>query len=123
MINNTDLVHRYLSAIDPTRLDTDALAALLAPEVVIDDLLMPLTGADTFIEAITTAPPSPMTSTIQEVIGDDGAGLASARVLVEIAGRAIQYHQWFWIEDGRITRIEVLYDPRPFLELAAEQPA
>lgn len=120
MTSTTDLVHRYLAAINPMAPDTEQLAAVLAGDVVIDDVLMPLSGADTFIKAISGAPGMPLTSTVQDVIGDDETGRASARVLVEVAGRSIQYQQWFWIDQNKISRIEVLYDPRPFLELAAE---
>ena len=35
-------------------------------------------------------------------------------------GSSVPFSQWFWIEEGKIAKIRVIYDPRPFLELAAE---
>ncbi len=32
----------------------------------------------------------------------------------------MQYAQWFTMRDGKIARLEVIYDPRPFLEMGAE---
>ncbi|MEM7339912.1 MAG: nuclear transport factor 2 family protein [Actinomycetota bacterium] len=120
MTTNTDLVRQYLAAIDPAAPDTERLATLVTADLVLVDVLMPLSGADTLLDALQGGSGMPITSTVQDVIGDDAAGTAAARVLVEVAGRAIQYLQWFWITDGRINRVEVIYDPRPFLELAAE---
>lgn len=31
-------------------------------------------------------------------------------------GGVIRYAQWFDLRDGKICRLEVIYDPRPFLE-------
>ena len=35
---------------------------------------------------------------------------------VAITGK-IRYAQWFKLREGLITRMEVIYDPRPFLQL------
>lgn len=55
-----------------------------------------------------------MRATVQDVVGDDA--VVAARVLFEMAGMSVQFSQWFWILDGKISRVQVVYDPRSFLQ-------
>ena len=32
---------------------------------------------------------------------------------------SVQFCQWFWLVEGKIARIQVVYDPRPFLEMGS----
>jgi len=117
-MDNTKLVREYLHVATPGQLDIDRLREFLADDVTIDDPLMSIQGADAFIQALEGTPSGGgMTSTVQDVVGD--GDLVAARVLFEAMGMAIQFCQWFWIADKKIEKIQVVYDPRPFLEMGS----
>ncbi len=111
---NRELVERYLAVATPGNLEPDRIRAFLADDVVIEDALMPTTGADDFVEALRQTPSGgDMTATVSNVVADET--VAAARVLFRAGELAVTFSQWFWITNGRISRIEVIYDPRPFL--------
>lgn len=111
---NRELVERYLAVATPGSLEPDRIRPFLADDVVIEDALMPNTGADAFVEALRQTPRGgDMSATVTNVIADEN--VASARVLFRAGELAVTFSQWFWITDGRFSRIEVVYDPRPFL--------
>ncbi|MEM9565960.1 MAG: nuclear transport factor 2 family protein [Actinomycetota bacterium] len=116
-MDNTQLIRDYLAVAVPGQLQLDRLRAFLADDVVIDDPLMSIEGADAFVAALEATPSGgDMTSTVQDVVA--GGDLVAARVHFRAGELAVQFSQWFWIADGRITRIQVIYDPRPFLAAA-----
>lgn len=114
---NQELIRRYLSVASPGSLDPDSVRKFLADDVLIEDTLMPSSGADAFVAALRQVPSGEgMSASVQHVVADDRVG--AARVLFQAGEMKVQFSQWFWIEDGKITRIQVIYDPRPFLEAA-----
>lgn len=117
-MSNNQLVRDYLAVATPGRIDLERIRSFLADDVQIEDPLMTISGADDFIEALrsTGAGSGGMRSTVQDVIGD--GDVIAARVLFEAGPMTVQFGQWFWIEDGKIARVQVIYDPRPFLEHA-----
>lgn len=121
-MTNTELVRNYLAVATPGRLRLDEVRSFLADDVSIEDPMMSVEGADAFVALLAQTGgdgSGQMTSTVQDVIGDGDT--VAARVLFEAGGIPIQFSQWFWIVDGRIARIEVVYDTGPFAELAAQQ--
>ena len=116
-MSNNQLIRDYLAVAIPGRLDFDALRSFLADDVRVDDPLMPIEGADSFVDALRQTPTDGgMSSTVQDVVGD--GDVVAARVLFEAGPMSVQFSQWFWLDEGAITRIEVVYDPRPFLAMA-----
>lgn len=111
---NRELVYRYLAVATPGNLNPDRIREFLADDVLIEDALMPSTGADAFVEALRQTPSGgDMSATVSNVVADES--VAVARVLFRAGEMAATFSQWFWIENGRFSRIEVVYDPRPFL--------
>ncbi|MDH3680166.1 MAG: nuclear transport factor 2 family protein [Acidimicrobiia bacterium] len=118
-MSNNRLVRDYLAVATPGQLDLDAIRSFLADDVQIEDPLMSISGADGFIEALRstgTESGGGMRSTVQDVVGD--GDVVAARVLFEMGPMTVQFSQWFWITDGKIARVQVIYDPRAFLERA-----
>lgn len=114
-MSNNQLVRDYLAVATPGQLDLDMIRSFLTDDVRIDDPLMQTVGADEFIDALGATPSGGgMTSTVQDVVGD--GDVVAARVLFEMGPMAVQFSQWFWITDGKIARVQVIYDPRQFLE-------
>lgn len=115
--SNRELIRRYLEVATPGSLDPDRIREFLADDVVIDDPLMAISGADAFTDALRQVPnDETMGSTVQHIVADDD--LVAARVLFTAGEMEVQFAQWFWLDGDRITRIEVVYDPRPFLGAA-----
>lgn len=116
-MDNTQLVRDYLDVAIPGQLQLDELRSFLADDVTIDDPLMAIEGADAFVAALEATPSGgDMGAAVQEVIGD--GDVVAARVLFQAGDLRVQFSQWFWVTDGRIERIQVIYDPRPFLAAA-----
>ncbi len=116
-MDTNELVRNYLAVAVPGRLKLDELRSFLAEDVTIDDPLMAIEGADAFVAALETTPSGgDMGATVQEVVGDDD--VVAARVLFTAGDLTVQFSQWFWVADGLIQRIQVIYDPRPFLAAA-----
>lgn len=116
-MDNNELVRNYLDVAVPGRVELERLRTFLADGVTIDDPLMSIEGADAFVAALAATPTGgEMAATVQEVVGH--GDVVAARVLFEAGAMTVQFSQWFWIDDGRIERIQVVYDPRPFLAAA-----
>lgn len=112
---NAQLIRDYLEVATPGRLRLDRIREFVADDVTVDDPLMPFDGADAFVEALGRTPSAGgMRSTVQDVVAD--GDVVAARVLFEMGDLIVQFSQWFWMEGGKIARIQVVYDPRPFLE-------
>ncbi len=113
-----ELARRFLRATDPSDLRPEEVRELVAPDVAITDPLMPPVDSAAAFEAMLSQAGGGIhvTSTVQDVIGDER--LVAARILVEVNGTPIDYAQWLWFEGDRITRVQTIYDPRPYLELA-----
>ena len=112
---NRSLIERYLQVATPGNLEPDRIRAFLADDVEVDDPLMSVSGADAFIDVLRQVPASPdMGATVQDIVA--GTELVAARVLFTAGPMTVQFAQWFWVDEDKITRIEVVYDTRPFLE-------
>jgi hypothetical protein len=117
-MDSIQFVRDYLDVATPGRVQIAQIRSYLADDVSIEDPMMPIEGADAFIAALgQTGSGEGMRSTVQDVVGSDD--VVAARILFEMMGRQIQFCQWFWLSDEKIQRIQVVYDPRPFLEVAS----
>lgn len=116
-MTNTEIIRAYLEVAIPGQLQLDRIREFLADDVKIEDPLMSIDGADEFVGALRALDSGGgMRSTVQDVVGSDD--VVSARILFEMAGTTVQFSQWFWLADGKISRVQVIYDPRPFLEMS-----
>jgi hypothetical protein len=82
--------------------------------------LMSADSAGDYISQITAAGDElEMVAEVRRLIGQGNIVAA----LVEFQGPRgpMTYAQWFELRDGKICRLEVVYDPRPFLPAQAPQ--
>lgn len=115
---NATLIRNYLEVTTPGSLQLDRISSFLADDVTIDDPLMSMSGADAYIAALSQTPTDGgMRSTVQDVVAD--GDVVAARVLFEAGDLQVQFAQWFWVENDVISKIQVVYDPRPFLGQSA----
>ncbi|MEM9746772.1 MAG: nuclear transport factor 2 family protein [Actinomycetota bacterium] len=115
-MTDEELITAYLTATTPGAIDLETTRSLLHDDVVVHDPLMSFEGADAYVEALGQTPRGEMSSTVEYVLTGDG--VAAAKVLFEAPGLTVDFAQWLWFDHGRSRRIQVIYDPRPFLEAA-----
>ena len=119
-MNSIELVREYLAASAPGQKQFDRVRAMLTDDFTHTDTLMGATSADDFVSKIRGYAEGgggpPMSLEIDEITGDDK--IVAALTQLKIGPTTITYAQWFWIEDGKIQKAHVIYDPRPFLEMA-----
>ncbi len=125
-----DVVDAYLAATRPDAIDVDAIRSVIADDITVEDPLMSSIGAEAYLTAMSQVAGAGggASSTVQHLLsgtvtGAEVAGEAevlAARVLFEAPGMSVQFCQWFWVAEGRISRIQVVYDPRTFLAGASD---
>lgn len=113
MPDHTRLVRDYLEALHSGRLAR--ARELLADDLVYHDPMMTARDADDLIRQVEGFGGAANTE-IREVVGQ-GDVVAALTTFRPPQAPAIPFSQWFRIGDGRITSIQVIYDPRPFLEM------
>ena len=112
-----DIVRQYLEVATPGSLDPDRVRPLLADDYSVEDPLMPVSGADAFVDKLRSVAGTPGDAggTVEAVVGDEGIVCALTRF--QAGPTTIWFSQWFWVEDGKIARSRVIYDPRAFLAM------
>ena len=116
-MDDVKLVRNYLEATTPGRIDFDRTRKYLFDDVSVIDPLMSVDGADAFVEQLRKVSETPggeaMRTVVEAVVGADGVVAALTRF--EAGDIRVTFTQWFWVADGKIRRVEVVYDPRSFL--------
>lgn len=117
MTNPADLVTTYLEALTSGPAGLVAARELLADDLEYHDPLMAVDRADDLIAQLTLMSPETADIELVEVTDRDGV-VAVLTTFGMPDGSRLPFTQWFWVEGGKITRSRVIYDPRPFLEMA-----
>lgn len=113
----TQLVRQYLDATDPADLKLDRLRELLADDFRVSDPMAGASTADEFVGQLRGFGGAPgMKNIVEAVIGQGDRVAVLSRF--EVADKRITFSTWFRVIDDKIASVEVVYDPRPFLEMA-----
>jgi ketosteroid isomerase-like protein len=115
MPTTAEIVRSYLEAMYPGTDRLDAARSLLADDFQLVDPLMTVTSADDLLEqvrAFGTRSDGPR-NRIRHIVAD-GDTAASLSEFPGPDGEPMTYAQWFWVREGKIAKIQVVYDPRPF---------
>jgi ketosteroid isomerase-like protein len=87
---------------------------LLADDFVFRGPLMVADSADEYLEQLTAyGDELELYAEVRSLI--QGGSQVAALVDFQGPGGIIPYAQWFTFQDDKIQRLEVIYDPRPFL--------
>ena len=116
-MNAIDTVRAYLDVATPgPGLDPDKVRPLLADDYSVEDTLMGAASADEFVEKLRQAAAGGGGSAeVEAVVGDDEVVAALTRF--EMGPTHVMFTQWFWVQDGKLKKSRVIYDPRPFLAM------
>lgn len=121
-MNPIELVRGYLDAATPGNIQFDKVRTYLADDYRVKDPLMTVQGADAFVEQLRQVSQGggpEMRTTVEAVVGADDIVVALTRF--EMGPVKVTFSQWFWVKGDKIQHSEVIYDPRPFLELRGSQ--
>jgi len=117
--DNAQRIRDYLEALFSGPEGRARARAVLADDLEYHDPMMEARDADDLIEQIEAyGEGGGARNEIREVIAD-GSRVAALTAFHLPDGRSVSFSQWFWIEEGKIVKIRVIYDPRPFLEMVA----
>lgn len=97
----------------------DEARSYLADDLRFTDPLMQVADADDLIRQVRrfsegAGEGEPVPLKIHEII-ESGNVVAVLNDFPLPGGDVVTYSQWFWLENGKIVQIQVVYDPRLFL--------
>lgn len=115
-MERTDIVRAYYEEFFSGPARHSDVRRLLTDDFVFRDPLMAADSADEYVETLRRlGDEMDLRVKVRRIVGD-GPHVAA---LVDLEGATpVTYSQWFTFEGDRISRLEVVYDPRPFLEAA-----
>lgn len=114
-MSNVDIIRNYFHQFFSGKSRQSDVHQLLADDFTFRDPLMSADSADEYVDQLKAfGDEMELYADLRAVVGD--GDLVAA--LVDFQGPAgkMTYAQWFTLRQGKIARIEVVYDPRPFLE-------
>jgi ketosteroid isomerase-like protein len=118
-MSNVDIIRGYFKEFFSGPARHSAVRRLLVDDFEFRDPLMSANSADDYVQQLKALGDEfEMYAEVRQLIGEQDQVAA----LVDFQGPAgtITYAQWFTLREGKIARLEVVYDPRTFLN-AEEQ--
>jgi ketosteroid isomerase-like protein len=118
-MNNVRIIQEYFQRFFSGPARHSEVREYLSEDFVFRGPLMKADTAADYINQITsTGDELEMVARVRQLIGQGD----SVAALVEFQGPGgpMTYAQWFELRDGKISRLEVVYDPRPFLGLSPD---
>lgn len=119
MANPTEVVRTYLDALTTGSAGLGTARELLADDLEYHDPMMSVDSADELISQLEQLDAEHADIELVEMASGDGV-VATLTSFAMPNGERVPFTQWFWVDEAKITRSRVIYDPRPFLELGAE---
>lgn len=119
MTDPSDLVRTYMEALTSGSAGLATARELLADDLEYHDPMMTVDRADELIAQLEQLNAESADIRLVEMVAADGV-VATLTDFAMPNGDRIPFTQWFWVDEGQITKSRVIYDPRPFLEMRAE---
>lgn len=113
-MDNLEIIRAYFDRFFSGKTRHSEVRSLLTDDFTFRGPLMSADSADEYVAQLRSfGDEMEMVAHVREMIGKDEVVAA----LVDFEGPTglIPYGQWFTLRGGRIARLEVVYDPRPFL--------
>ena len=113
-MSNTDVVRAYMQTLFSGKLHPDHLRKYLDSGFELVDPLMSARGVDDFIQQLKARGEElALQGEVREIVSE--GDFVATLVAFHGPRGPITYSQWFTVCDGKITRLEVFYDPRSFI--------
>ena len=114
-MTNSDIVRDYFKRFFSGKARHSDVRSLLADDFTSRDPLMSADSADAYVDRLKAFGDTLATHADVRHVLADGDTVAA---LVDFHGPSgkMPYAQWFTFRSGKIARLEVIYDPRPFLQ-------
>jgi ketosteroid isomerase-like protein len=113
-MSNVEIVRGYLQKFFSGKVRHSAVRDLLCDDFTLRDPLMSADSADDYVAQLEAlGDEMELRADVRRIVGEGDVVAA----LVDFHGPAgpMPYAHWYTLRDGKIARLEVLYDPRPFL--------
>ncbi len=108
-----DVVREFLRQLFSGKIELAQVRSLLTDDFTFRDPLMSADGADDYISQLKALGEGlTLQGDVRAIVGE--GDVVAALVDFEGPSGKIAYAQWFTLRDGKISRLEVIYDPRPF---------
>ena len=114
-MSNVDIVREYLERFFSGKARHSEVRDMLTDDFTLRDPLMSAESADDYVAQLKELGDAmELYATARAIVGDDDTVAA----LVDFRGPAgpMTYSMWFKLRNGKLARIESIYDPRPFLQ-------
>ena len=115
-MSNSDLIKRYFATFFQGPARHSEVRNWLSDDFVFSGPLMSAESADDYVQQLTAmGDEMELYAEIRQMVAED----ETVAVLVDFKSPVgvIPYAQWFTLRDAKIARLEVIYDPRPFLQM------
>lgn len=115
-MSNSDLIESYFDTFFQGPARHADVRNWLSDDFVFSGPLMSAESADEYVQQLTAmGDEMELYADIRKMVSEGDM----VAVLVDFKSPAgvIPYAQWFQIRAGKITHLEVIYDPRPFLQM------
>jgi ketosteroid isomerase-like protein len=113
-MKNSDIIETYFKTLFNGRAKHSTVREFLTDDFVFTDPLMSVNSADAYVgQLVSMGDKFELYARERRLVtGNDGVA-----ALVEFTGadRPMTYSKWLTLRDGKIARLEVIYDPRLFL--------
>jgi ketosteroid isomerase-like protein len=118
-MSNAQIVQQYFEEFFSGPARHSEVRSWLTDDFIFRDPLMRADSADEYVQQLTAYGDEMDLRVEVRYLIEQGDKVAA---LVEYQGPAgpMTYAQWFTLRAGKIARLEVVYDPRPFLEQEAK---
>ncbi len=115
VVKNIEIIRSYFNTFFNGRAKHSTVREFLTDDFVFTDPLMSANSADEYVgQLVSMGDEFELYARVRNLVAGDDVVAA----LVEFTGPdgPMTYSQWFTLRDGKIARLEVVYDPRPFLD-------
>jgi hypothetical protein len=111
----SDIIRQYFETFFSGPARHSAVRDWLTDDFTFRDPLMSADSADEYVQQVTAyGDEMDMQVEVRQIINQ--GDIVAALVTFQSPAGPITYAQWFTLRAGKIARLEVVYDPRPFLK-------
>ncbi|NIV03649.1 MAG: hypothetical protein GWN59_03205 [Calditrichae bacterium] len=119
-MSNVEIIKGYFEKFFSGKTRHSEVRELLTDDFSFRDPLMSANSADAYVEQLKAfGDELELYAEVRELVGE--GDIVAALVDFQGPEGKITYAQWFTMREGKIARLEVIYDPRPFLNMGAGQ--